>query len=66
MVDMATFWLMYPSADPYYSYDEIDINDSWPKKFNRRKEVPDNVLMLMPATIHGFNFQEKKWGNYIS
>lgn len=64
MVDMATYRLMYTQSTSSFNHDEVDIKDGWPMKFNREEEVPENVLMLMPATIHGFYFQEKKWGKY--
>ncbi|KAF6811844.1 hypothetical protein CMUS01_13183 [Colletotrichum musicola] len=63
MVDMATYRLMYTQSSSSFNHDEVDIKDRWPTKFKRREEVPEDVLMLMPATIHGFSFQEKKWGN---
>jgi hypothetical protein len=36
--------------------------DSWPTRLSRGQDVDVEMLMVMPVTVDGFNFQTKTWG----
>jgi hypothetical protein len=40
-------------------YDEFD---PWPVRLSRDQKADEALLMVMPLTIDGFNFQTKTWG----
>ncbi|KAK1727011.1 uncharacterized protein BDZ83DRAFT_613939 [Colletotrichum acutatum] len=62
MVDTATYHMMHVESPPSPS-ERSRQYDPWPMKVNRREDLPHNAEMLMPATVHGFNLQQKKWVN---
>ncbi|KAI3555533.1 hypothetical protein CABS02_04289 [Colletotrichum abscissum] len=60
MVDTATYHMMH--TDLTSSLSEMPSQyDPWPMKVNRREDLPHKAEMLMPAIVHGFNLQQKKW-----
>ncbi|KAK1464544.1 hypothetical protein CTAM01_17064 [Colletotrichum tamarilloi] len=60
MVDTATYHMMH-TVSTSSSYETPRQYDPWPMKVNRREDLPHKAEMLMPAIVHGFNLQQKKW-----
>ncbi|KAK1461167.1 hypothetical protein CMEL01_14803 [Colletotrichum melonis] len=62
MVDTATYHMMHTdTASTSSSYETPRQYDPWPMQVNRREDLPHKAEMLMPAIVHGFNLQQKKW-----
>lgn len=56
MVDMATYNLMHNNDEPIPERAELD------EEAMLAKDPPDDAFaLLLPATIKGFGFHNKKW-----
>jgi hypothetical protein len=44
----------------------LDQFDQWPQSISRQEALDDKSILLLPPTVFGFDFQEKKWGKYIA
>ncbi|KAK1623849.1 hypothetical protein BDP81DRAFT_465153 [Colletotrichum phormii] len=62
MVDTATYQIMHGHSN-YSSSEPSPANDPWPMRVNHREDLPHKVEMLLPATVQGFNLEEKNWVN---
>ena len=40
----------------------VDDYDFWPLRMKRGQKADETLLMIMPLTVDGFNFQSKTWG----
>ncbi|KAG7118897.1 ATPase family AAA domain-containing protein 3B like [Verticillium longisporum] len=65
MVDVSSYQLMHRAGTSHPRYDrDLSPFDKWPTRIDRSEEnLPPSTIMLLPATIYGFSFQEKKWVN---
>ncbi|CRK09940.1 hypothetical protein BN1723_009099 [Verticillium longisporum] len=65
MVDVSSYQLMHRAGTSHPRYDwTLSPFDKWPTRIDRSEEnLPPGTIMLLPATIYGFSFQEKKWVN---
>lgn len=55
------------SASFFYTTSEMregryDDFDPWPVRLSRNQKTDETLLMVMPHTVDGFNFQTKTWG----
>jgi hypothetical protein len=56
MVDMVTYGELHPDNDPLEEREYLD-DDAM-----EAEEPPNaNFVSLLPSTVHGFGFQDKKW-----
>ncbi|KAJ5928290.1 ATPase AAA-type core [Penicillium verhagenii] len=56
MVDMITYRELHPEKDPTEEREYLSDEST------EAEDPPDeNFLLLLPATVHGFGFQDKKW-----
>jgi hypothetical protein len=56
MVDMATYKLMHSNEDDFTSRGELD------ESAMNSEELPKELfLAILPPTIRGFGFHNKKW-----
>lgn len=56
MVDMVTYRELHPEDDPYEEREYLD-DDAM-----EAEEPPSgNFVYLLPPTVQGFGFQDKKW-----
>lgn len=39
--------------------------DTWPKKVSVSEDLKDEVAMLLPDTVPGFEMESKKWGMWF-
>lgn len=61
MVDYATYWKMHP--DPLFFGEPWKSNEAFDaEEFERDKPSDERLTLLLPATLYGFNLQDKKWG----
>ncbi|KAI1342485.1 hypothetical protein F5Y15DRAFT_406137 [Xylariaceae sp. FL0016] len=62
MVDVSTYRLMHGKSrinkDEAESISKID---PWPSKINCNDKLPEDIVILLPSMIEGFNLLEKKW-----
>ncbi|KAL9942058.1 hypothetical protein ACHAQF_001504 [Verticillium nonalfalfae] len=65
MVDVSSYQLMHRAGTSHPRSDwTLSPFDKWPTRIDRSEEnLPPDTIMLLPATIYGFSFQEKKWVN---
>lgn len=59
MVDMTTYKKMHPTS--FESQRSLP-DDLGPTVMNQSEPPSGEFLMLLPATVFGFNMVEKKWG----
>lgn len=60
MVDMVTYQELYPSKD-------VELNREYLSDGIMEAKMPpdEDFLLHLPATVHGFGFQDKKWRKYL-
>jgi hypothetical protein len=56
MVDMVTYQTLHPSDDAFQGHEYLS-----DKEMEEEKPPNGNFLFFLPATIHKFGFQDKKW-----
>ena len=68
MIDYSLHKKYHPTSTSFFytasetregRYDEFD---PWPVKLSRDQKADEALLMVMPLTVDGFNFQTKTWG----
>jgi hypothetical protein len=67
MIDMSTYRKIHrENGNNIHAVVEIESHrkkyDYWPTEINISQTVNDDVLMLLPPHIPGFEMQTKKWG----
>lgn len=63
MVDLATHHLMHPTKKPDFSLPIVQTNKyGWPLSIKWEDKIIGETILLLPSTVYGFNFQDKKWG----
>ena len=67
MIDMSTYRKIHKGHDNFiHTVGGVESHrkkyDSWPTEINISQTVDDEVLMLLPPHIPGFEMQTKKWG----
>jgi hypothetical protein len=61
MIDFKTYRKMHPGAS-LFSDKRLRTDDELPKGVMEKDTPPDSQFpLLLPANIHGFNLQDKKW-----
>lgn len=67
MIDMSTYRKIHKESDNnLHAVMESHRKkyDSWPTEINITQTVDDDVLILLPPHIPGFEMQTKKWGMF--
>lgn len=67
MIDMSTYRKIHKENDTiFHIIPEIESQrkkyDNWPTEKDSSQTVDDELLMLLPPHIPGFEMQTKKWG----
>ena len=65
MVDVATYHRLHGSKLRDLSSSRRQPKfDPWPTEYKREDEIDDQMIILLPATVRGFDIQEKEWSTY--
>jgi len=66
MVDVLTYNKMHLSSRLGFNPDISGISkyDKWPVNMRRESQLSEEMYMLLPTMISGFNLEEKKWGGF--
>ncbi len=67
MIDISTYRKIHKMKDRFFhTSPEIETHrmkyDYWPTEIDISQTVDDEILMLLPPHIPGFEMQSKKWG----
>jgi len=69
MIDIKTHTRMHPSSgnsglwgSPGCTIIDSAEFDTWPKKITASETLKDEVSMLLPYKVPGFEMESKKWG----
>jgi SpoVK/Ycf46/Vps4 family AAA+-type ATPase len=68
MLDYGLHKKYHPTSTSFFytsnpTVERTDVFDPWPARLDRGQLVDEALLMVMPRTVDGFNFQTKTWGN---
>jgi hypothetical protein len=56
MIDIAPYRQLHPDAFPPPQNDDTELDAT-----NRESPPEDHFILLLPATIRGYGFHDKKW-----
>ena len=65
MVDVATYHRLHvPKHMDPQPFRGPSRFDPWPAEYKREDKLDDQMIILLPPTVLGFDIQEKEWSNY--